>query len=103
MKDCLYWCPDAIKIVCSGKTYLQPDLALGLLQYQAGAALPSLEKLSGREYEVLLMLAREKTYEEIADLLHISVKTIYNIKMRAFKKLSLKTHVELVKLFYPQE
>lgn len=98
-KECLYWCPEAIQVICSGKTYLQPDLAWDLLHYRVQSLLPPLETLSTREYEVLLLLARAKPYEEIAERLHMSIKTIYNIKMRALRKLGLKTRKEWVKLF----
>ena len=94
-KESCYWCPDAIKTVLTGKTYLQPDLAVELLRYRTCSKLPRLEKLSAREYEVLVMLAKDKTYDEIASLMPISIKTIYNIKTRAFKKLAIETHAQL--------
>lgn len=94
-KEACFWCPDAIKTVLTGKTYLQPDLALELLQYRSCSPLPRLEKLSAREYEVLIMLTKGKTYDEIASSMPISIKTIYNIKTRAFKKLAIETYAQL--------
>ncbi len=90
-KEACYLNLEAIRMVGAGKTYLQPDLALGLLDYriQPEKLQSSFEKLSAREYEILNLLAKNKTYDEIVSVMHVSIKTIYNLKMSAFKKLSI--------------
>lgn len=89
-KQRYYLALDAIRAVHAGKTYLQPDLALELLRYRKNPTIPQLETLSSREYEIILLLARHKTYEEIVELMHVSIKTVYNLKVSACKKLGIE-------------
>ena len=81
---------EAIQAIHSGKTYLQPDLALELLRYRKKPTIPQLETLSSREYEIILLLARNKTYEDIVEITHVSIKTVYNLKVSACKKLGIE-------------
>ena len=99
-KEACYLSLDAIRMVGNGKTYLQPDLALGLLDYRAQPAIlqSPFAKLSVREYEILNLLAKNKTYEEIVGIMHISIKTVYNLKVSAFKKLTITSHEQLCDL-----
>jgi DNA-binding NarL/FixJ family response regulator len=90
-KEACYRSLDAFKTIHVGRTYLQPELALGLLRYRSDRLILRLDHLSAREYEVLVLLARGKIYEEVAELMHLSIKTIYNLKMAAFKKLALSS------------
>ena len=92
VKDACHWCPDAIKTVYSGRTFLQPDLARELLQHRS---IWLLEKLSSKEYDVVMLLVKNKTYEEISELMHLSIKTIYNLKMSAFRKMEVQTLTQL--------
>ncbi len=43
-------------------------------------------------------MAKHKSYDEISDRLHISLKTIYNLKMSAFKKLSIESRDHLLEI-----
>ncbi len=54
------------------------------------------EDLSDREKEVLCLLARGYTNQQIADTLFSSVKTIETYRARLMEKLELRTRVELV-------
>ncbi len=100
MKEACYLSLEAIRFVGTGKTYLQPDLAFDLLEYRAKSEnLNSpFAQLSSREYEVLSLLAKNKTYNDIVNNMHISIKTIYNLKMSAFKKLSINSYDQLCKI-----
>jgi DNA-binding NarL/FixJ family response regulator len=91
-KDTCYLTLEAINI---GKTYLQPDLALGLIRYRKTAEKAVFHQLSPRECEVLMMLSRHKTYEAIAQSLHLQVRTIYNLRASAFKKCGFSSHEQL--------
>jgi len=95
-----YACLEAIRVVQSGKTYLQPDLALDLLRYRLHPTIPQLNSLSSREYEILMMLAKDKSYEDIIESLHISIKTAYNLKVSACKKLNIKEPEEIRELMF---
>ena len=54
-------------------------------------------KLSAREEEVLRQLAWGATHQEVADNLHLSVKTIETHKANATRKLRLRSRQELVR------
>lgn len=99
-KEACYLSLEAIRMVGAGKTYLQPDLALGLLEYrtQPDKLQSPFAKLSAREYEILNLLAKNKTYEEIVSIMHVSIKTVYNLKMSAFKKLSISSREQLCEI-----
>lgn len=94
-KDACYLTIEAIEAIRTGKTYVQPDLALDLIRYREKPQKDPLNPLSPREYEVLVMLSKHKTYEEIAQSLHLQVRTIYNLKASAFKKLGLLSREQL--------
>ena len=57
------------------------------------------EKLSPGEYEVVMMLTKNKTYKDIVKVLHISLKTIYNLKASAYKKLGVEDIQQIRQLF----
>lgn len=53
--------------------------------------------LSEREREVLKYLSLGHTNQEIAEILHISVKTVETYKTRVMEKLDLRKRAELVR------
>ncbi len=55
------------------------------------------EKLSSREIEILSLWGSSYTNPEIADSLHISVRTVETHKTHIMQKLNLKTQVDLIK------
>jgi two-component system invasion response regulator UvrY len=55
------------------------------------------DRLSGREYQVLCMLASGRTPTEIASSLTLSVKTISTYRARLLAKLSMRNNAELVR------
>jgi two-component system response regulator NreC len=55
-----------------------------------------LETLSEREREILVLLAQGKSYQEIAQTLFISVKTVDFHRANLMRKLGLKNRAELV-------
>lgn len=97
-KEACYFSLEAIRMVGTGRTYLQPDLALSLWDFRLQPVAIQFAKLSFRECEILNLIAKHKPYEEIADRLHISLKTIYNLKMSAFKKLKIQSHDQLLEI-----
>ena len=102
-KQRYYLVLEAIQAINSGKTYLQPDLALELLRYRKNPTVPQLEKLSSREYEIILLLARNKTYDEIVEITHVSIKTVYNLKVSACKKLGIEELTKIRRLMFSEE
>ena len=56
---------------------------------------PIHEKLSDREYEVMIMIASGKTVKEIAEKLSLNVETISTNRVRALKKMGMKNNAEI--------
>lgn len=90
MKNSRYSGVEAIKSVHEGSTYMQPDLAIKLLEYHAKGGLQSDSRLTSKEYLVLVMIALGKSYDIIAAQLHVTRKTVFNIKSHGFKKLEIQ-------------
>jgi len=63
----------------------------------SGAPAP-IAMLSGREREVLVLLAQGHTNQAIADRLELSVKTVESYRARLMQKLGLKNRAELTRL-----
>jgi two-component system nitrate/nitrite response regulator NarL len=58
--------------------------------------LPDPEPLSSREHEILLLLARGHTNREIADRLHISLRTAEWYRASIRRKLNISSRAGLV-------
>lgn len=88
----------AVKKVNSGGVYLSAAMAERIAKDLTTAAIdgPSFRRLSDREFDVFLMLARGLTLSDIASALCVSVKTVSTYKARVLQKLQLKTQTELV-------
>jgi two-component system, NarL family, response regulator NreC len=92
----------AIRVVHKGGTYLHRTHRQILLERQKPVEIynppdDSIDKLSPREHEVLVMLAGGHTNKQIADRLFLSIKTIETYKARLLGKLGLHTRTELVR------
>jgi DNA-binding NarL/FixJ family response regulator len=93
----------AIRRVLEGGIYVSEKLsnamALKFLQGQeaVGVAASRVAQLSDRELEVFRMLGQGRSTSQIADALHISLKTVQAYCVRAKEKLGLTTAAELVR------
>jgi DNA-binding NarL/FixJ family response regulator len=87
----------AIHTVHSGRRFISPTLAENLAWRYLGdrADLTPVECLSDRELQVLCLLAKGNTNQEIAGFLHLSVKTINTYRGRVLEKLNLRNNAEL--------
>ncbi|HXZ96030.1 MAG TPA: response regulator transcription factor [Burkholderiales bacterium] len=76
----------AIRQVAQGKTYIEPAIAQQLAMQQLTGGKTPVDVLSAREFEVFMLLAQGKTVAEIANMLHLSPRTVgthlYNIKQK---------------------
>lgn len=91
---------DAIQRVHAGDAVFSPRLAGFVLDAFAGEAPPidpEIDRLSGREREVLRYIARGYTYRETARELHLSVKTIETHVSAVLRKLQLSNRRELTR------
>lgn len=93
----------AIRLVCSGNTYISTDLAeqldLSELIYEAKRPERATlrEKLTTREREVLQLLAEGHTGRAIAERLVISPKTVEGHKTRMMSKLGARNRTDLLR------
>lgn len=89
----------AIRRVLSGAIYVSDNLAAKMLQQQIRGQTnineSPVKSLSDRELEVFQLIGQWKTTREIADELHLSVKTIEYYREQIKRKLSLKNAAEL--------
>jgi DNA-binding NarL/FixJ family response regulator len=89
----------AIRRVLSGAIYVSDSLAAKMLQQQIRGQTnineSPVKSLSDRELEVFQLIGQWKTTREIAEELHLSVKTIEYYREQIKRKLSLKNAAEL--------
>lgn len=84
----------AIRKVAAGGVHITEAAAATLLQAGARA---THESLSDREFEVMRLLVEGLGPTEIAERLHLSVKTVSTHKTRILEKLNLRSTADLVR------
>jgi DNA-binding NarL/FixJ family response regulator len=88
----------AVRKVATGGAYVSASLAERVVQQLNGAALaPRHAQLSDRELEVLQRIVAGQRPTEIAEALHLSVKTISTHKSRIQEKLHLPNTAALIR------
>ena len=90
----------AIHTVMRDELYLHPAMSRMLLESQALKQVPGEhppDPLTPRETEVLRLIARGYTNSQIAEILHISVRTVEYHRGNLTGKLNLRSRVELMK------
>jgi two-component system, NarL family, response regulator NreC len=91
----------AIRDVQRGGSYLSPRMLSQLVddfrsRVKGAARLPRFATLTGREKEVLKMLAEGQSVKEIAGVLSLSVKTVEAHKFNLMRKLDIHNKAQLV-------
>ena len=90
---------NAIEKVMDGGRYLSADIAdhfafeLGKDKWMK----PSHENLSDREMEVLCYIVSGKSISNIAEKLHLSVKTVSTYRSRILEKMNMKSTAEMIR------
>ena len=90
----------AIRVVMLNKTYLSPGVSdIVIKDYIQGPREDSsvFSVLTPREREVLQLMAEGKSTKQIADRLHVSVKTIETHRQQIMTKLGIHSVAELTK------
>ncbi len=89
----------AIRKVSQGERYISSEIAqkIAINRIQPSGENP-FDKLSEREMQVLLMIARSLSVPEIAKTLFLSTKTVNGYRYRMFEKLNVKNDVDLIYL-----
>lgn len=91
----------AIRQVLEGKIYVSEKMSADILETFSGRREETesspVEKLTDREFEVFQLIAQGKGTREIAEKLHLSVKTIEVHRANIKAKLKLKSASELIR------
>lgn len=85
----------AIRRVLRGQKYLSPALEAQLASRTSGAGANRHERLSAREFEVMLLLATGRPIHVIARRLGVSPKTVTTYRARVLTKMRMATNAEL--------
>jgi DNA-binding NarL/FixJ family response regulator len=89
----------AIRAVAAGEAIFGPNVARRLMAYFADAPIapiPAFPELSDREREVLELIARGMSNQQIVDRLVISPKTVRNHVSNIFSKMQVRDRAEAV-------
>jgi DNA-binding NarL/FixJ family response regulator len=87
----------AIREALAGRSYVSPAIAKAMVdETVAPGATAGVRELSGREREVLQLLAEGKSMKEVAAVLDISPRTVEFHKYRIMELLGVKNNAELV-------
>jgi len=90
----------AIRIVDRGEYFLHPSVAKILVSdYRSliESDFDAYDSLTDREREILQLVAEGNTGRQIADILHISEKTVIGHRARLMDKLNIHNRADLVK------
>ena len=86
----------AIRKVAAGGKYVSPEVAEKLAWEVEGRKKQAThEDLSNREFEILRFIASGKTVSQIAEKIHLSVKTVSTYRARVLEKMNMKSNAEL--------
>jgi DNA-binding NarL/FixJ family response regulator len=88
---------DAVRAVGRGEPFLTPDAQRALIKDVLERGSEQADELTPREQEVVKLVAEAHTNREIAELLHLSEKTVENHRANAMRKLGMRDRVELVR------
>lgn len=90
---------EAVRLVARGERYISADIARQMaLSMQPGNAHSPFDRLSGREAQVLMMVAQGHNVHDISERLCLSAKTVSTYRYRLFEKLGVANDVELTRL-----
>jgi DNA-binding NarL/FixJ family response regulator len=102
LKECLFdELVQAIQAVAAGARYLSPRIADVVVEdyvmHLSAVADSPLAALTGREREVLQLVAEGKSTKQIASELHVSTKTVEANRRQVMEKLNIHSVAELTK------
>jgi DNA-binding NarL/FixJ family response regulator len=88
----------AVADVLAGRNALSPDISQALALARLAGRRRPLEDLTPREFDVLCMLVSPASVHDIAQRLHLSIKTIHNLHYQIKTKLGVDSDIELTRL-----
>ncbi len=87
----------AVQNLLQGKRYISESVASSVIEHLDDSHdTPPHQKLSDREYEVLLLIGQGKTITEIANHLNLGVSTVNTYRSRILKKMNITNNVGLI-------
>ncbi len=90
----------ALRRILSGEIYVSDKIANSMLQHYVRGSMPtgrsSVTELTDRELEVFRLIGEGEGTRQIAEKLHLSVKTVESYQAHIKEKLSLRSARELV-------
>lgn len=89
---------EAIRRVAAGHTYIEHEIAEGLVFASVRTPAHPLQDLSARDLEILRLLAQGCALLQIADIVGISYKTVANSCSRIKAKLGMASTADLIRL-----
>jgi two-component system invasion response regulator UvrY len=93
----------AIKQVHNGGSYIEPKIAQQLaLSLLPGNEENPVDRLSRREFQVMLMISHGLSNNEISEKLCLSPKTVSTYRSRLLEKLGAHSEVDLIKIAVEQ-
>jgi DNA-binding NarL/FixJ family response regulator len=95
----------AIGMAVRGKTYITPAFGedvIARLWNREGELSEETEELTDRQREILQLIIEGRGNKEIADVIHVSVKTVEFHRARIMAKLGVKSVAELTKVALQQ-
>lgn len=87
----------AIRKVVSGGRYIGPTLADLLVNERIEGTTPLHERLSDREFQILLLIAQGRPLTDIGDHLCLSPKTVSTYRQRILDKMAMKSNADLTR------
>jgi DNA-binding NarL/FixJ family response regulator len=88
---------EAIRAVQAGDVYLSPSVSGAIVQAYLAKADPTPDPLTGRERQVLHLIAEGKTTKEIAGILGVTPKTVETHRAKLMEKLDIHGTAGLVR------
>jgi len=94
---------EAIRQVHAGNSYIATSIAQQLaLSLLPGNDVNPIDRLSRREFQVMLMISQGLSNAQISDKLCLSPKTISTYRLRLLEKLDAHNEVDLIKIAVEQ-
>ena len=89
---------EALEAVTNGRSYLPHDIAIEIAMMNAGAHDRPLANLSGREMQILVLIGKGKSYDEIAGILTLNYRSVVNATSALRCKLGAGSMAELMQI-----
>lgn len=88
----------AVKTVMSNEIFLEHEMATQLAVINMGRGSNPLRELTRRELQILQLIGEGNSHSEIAELLHLSYKTVANCTSQLKAKLGVKKLPDLIRI-----